>query len=714
MARESDKPNKNKKDEKEVLDLIEGPKKKPSRRARQRAEAEADKVKTVADAKKEALNLFDEDQQKPAVKKTKRSGKKVLPSISKLLEENDAEFVKEEEPSEEKSVPVTEDSEQSSEVVAGDDDKMISIKPPIIVSALADRMGLKPFQLMADLIALEVFVAPHQAIEPDIAVQICEKHGYVFEREKREKGGGVHKTEEVIEEPEAVDEEPEEVLALRAPVITFMGHVDHGKTSLLDKIREARVAAKEAGGITQHIGAYQVEHEGNPITFIDTPGHAVFSKMRTRGADVTDIIVVVIAADDGIMPQTKEVIEIAKASGKTIIVAINKCDLPGADPMRVMTQLMSHSINPTDLGGDVECVQVSAQTGDGMDEFLSLLALQAEVLELKANPKANARASIVEAKIQAGKGATASMIVQAGTLKIGMPFICGPFHGKVKSLFDDNGKAVKSAGPSQPVEVGGFAELPNVGDELVQMENERAAKKLADERQDELRKERLQGPKKSRLEDLMGFVNEGGPKTELRMILKTDVQGSVQAITGAIDEIESAKVNTKFIGASAGSITESDILMASSSDAIVLGFNTKVESNAVKAAKKEGVQIKLYSVIYELIDQVRDSMLGLLEPELREKVTGHAEVKQVFKVNKGKAGGCLVLDGKVSRTDHARVIRDSIPVFDGKMSTLRRFHDEVKEVKQGIECGIRLGNFNGYEEGDIIETYLLEKIQQTL
>ncbi len=709
MAKESDKPKKTEKEEKEVLDLIETPKKKPSRRQRQREEAE--KNKTVADAKKEALNIFDEEA-KPAVKKTKRSGKKVLPTISKLLEdEEDPEFVKE---SDQSTPEVTEESSDESSESSTDDSKIISLKPPIIVSELADKMGLKSFQLMADLIALEVFVAPTQAIEPDIAAQICEKHGYEFEREKREKGGGVHKTEEVIEEPEPEEDTPEEVLALRAPIITIMGHVDHGKTSILDYIRKSRVAAREAGGITQHIGAYEVEFEGKPITFLDTPGHAIVSKMRSRGADVTDIIVIVIAADDGIMPQTKEAIEHAQRTGKTIIIAINKCDVAGADPTRVMTQLMEYSINPTDFGGDVDCVQVSAITGDGMDELLSLLALQAEVLELKANPEANARASIIEAKIQAGKGSTASVIVQAGTLKVGMPFICGPFAGKVKSIFDDSGKAIKSAGPAKPVEIGGFAELPNVGDELVQMENERAAKKLSDERQAELRQERLTGPKKSRMEDLMAFVDEGGPKTELRIILKTDVQGSVQAITGAIDDIESSKVDTKFISAAAGSITESDILMASSSDAIVIGFNTKVESKAVKEAKKHGVQIKLYSVVYELIDQVRDAMLGLLEPETREKITGHAEVKQVFRVQKGKAAGSLVIDGKVSRTDHARVIREGTPVFDGKMSTLRRFQDEVKEVKQGIECGIRLGQFSDYEEGDIIETYLLEKIEQTL
>ena len=691
---------------KEVLDLVDGPK-KPSRRERQRAKAAGQK--TVQDKKDEALDILDDDEKKKtAVRKTEKSGKKQLPSISKLSEE-EVDLASEEAPIEIEAVEELEAAD-SGGVIEGN---TISIKPPIIVSVLAEMMGLKPFEIMADLIALEVFVAPTQAIEPEIAEKVCEQHGFVFEREKREKGGGVHKVEEVIEEPEPEEDEPAEKLELRAPIITFMGHVDHGKTSLLDYLRKSKVVDGEAGGITQHIGAYRVEHEGHPITFIDTPGHAIFTEMRARGADVTDIVVLVVAADDGIMPQTKEAISHAKAADKTIIVAINKCDVTGADPMKVRTQLMEHDLMSTDLGGKTETVEVSAITGQGMDELAELMALQAEVLELKANPEANARAAVIEAKIQPGKGPTATVVVEAGTLKVGTPFICGPYAGKVKSLLDDRGEQVRKAGPATPVEVLGFAELPNVGDELVAMENERASKKLSDERQLELRQSRLERPKKSRMEDMLALV-EGGQKAELKIILKCDVQGSVGAIKGAIGDVESAKVEVNFIHAAAGSISESDILLASSADAVVLGFNVKVESNAVKAAKREGVQVKLYSIVYELIDQVKDAMLGMLEPELREKVLGHAEVKQVFKVKRGRAAGCLVSDGKVTRTAHARVMRDGTPVFDGKMSTLRRIHDDVEEVKQGIECGIRLGDFDEYEEGDVIECYELEKIDQTL
>jgi translation initiation factor IF-2 len=710
MAEESESKEKKKV---EALNLIDD-QKKPSRRARQREEKS--KVKTVADHKSEALDLGVEDdsvKRGSAIRKTEKSGTELKPSISKLLDEQkDPEFVSES--------PVTnlltpeEPEESEEEPDAEVDGNVISIKPPIIVSVLAERMELKPFEIMKDLIGLEVFVAPHQAIEPDIAEQVCVKHGFVFEREKREKGGGVHKVEEVIEEPEPEEDAPAEKLELRAPIITFMGHVDHGKTSLLDYVRKARVAAGEAGGITQHIGAYRVEYNGRPITFIDTPGHAIFTEMRARGADVTDIVVIVVAADDGLMPQTREAIKHAKDAKKTIIVAINKCDLPGADPMRVKTQLMEEELTPTDFGGEIEAVEVSAITGQGMDKLLELMSLQAEVLELMANPKANARAAVIEASIQPGKGPTATVIVQTGSLAIGDAFICGPFAGKVKLLLSDRGEPIEVAGPSTPVEVLGFAELPHVGDELVEMDHERAAKKLSEERQLERRQSRLGTPQKSRLEDLLARVGDGDKKAKLKLILKTDVQGSVGAIKGAVAEIESNKVEANFISAGAGSISESDILLASSSNAVVLGFGVKVESNAVKAAKREGVQVKLYSIVYELIDQVRDAMLGLLEPETREKILGHASVKKVFKVQKGRAAGCVISDGKVVRKAHARVLRGKQPVYDGKMSTLRRHQDEVEEVKVGIECGIRLGDFDEYEEGDLIECYTLEKVAQTL
>ena len=711
MAESSDTPKKNK----ESLDLISDDDKKLSRRERQREEAA--KVKTVDDQKKEALDIFEEEgaERKTSVVRKKGADKKKLPAISKLTDNKDDEFAANQASANAGEDGAAAEGDQGAAEGGEKSGNVITIKPPIIVSALADLMELKSFQLMADLIKLEVFVAPHQAIEPDIAEKLCEMHGFTFEREKREKGGGVHKEKKKIKEPKAkkIEEEDQETLEYRAPIITFMGHVDHGKTSLLDFVRKSRVTSGEAGGITQHIGAYRVERDGRPISFIDTPGHSIFTEMRARGADVTDIVVLVVAADDGIMPQTIEAIEHAKKAEKAIIVAINKCDMPGADPARVKTQLMEHSLQPVDFGGDIECVEVSAVTGQGMDELIELMALQAEVLELKANPRANARASVIEASIQAGKGPTATVMVQAGTLKVGVPFICGPYAGKVKTMLNDLGEQVKEAGPATPVEIIGFAELPHVGDELVQMKDERAAKKLSEERLEEKRNVRLVRPKQSRMEDLLSMV-EGDNTIQLKIILKGDVQGSVQAIENAINQIKSDKVEPRFIKSAAGAITENDILMASSSDAVVLGFNTKVESNAVRAAKREGVQVKLFSIVYELIDTVEEAMLGLLDPLTRESIIGHAEVKQVFKVRRGRAAGCVATDGKVTRTSHARVLRGGVPVYDGKMSTLRRHNDEVEEVKQGIECGIRLGDFDEYEEGDIIECYILEKVEQTL
>lgn len=590
----------------------------------------------------------------------------------------------------------------------------ISVKAPLSVADLAPLMGMKAYQLIKDLLSMNIFANPATVLEPDTIAALCDRHGIAYEREKREKGAGVHKVVEKIVEPPPAPVEKAPTRAKRMPIITIMGHVDHGKTSLLDYIRKTKVVAGEAGGITQHIAAYTVEHSGEHLTFLDTPGHAIFTEMRARGADVTDIVVVVVAANDGIMPQTREAIAHAKSAGKEIIVAINKCDLPTADPVRAKTGLMEEGLVPTDFGGNIECVELSALTGQGVGDLLDLLVLQAEVLELQADPKANCRAAVIEASVQPGKGTTATVIVEAGTLKVGKPFICGAYSGKVRSILNDRGESIKKALPGMPVEVVGFEQIPNVGDQLVQMDSERAAKKLAEERQMTERKDRLTAPRKSRMEDIMSQMKAGGQKAQLKVILKCDVQGSVEAIKKAIGDIKSDKVETIFLHAGAGPISESDMLLASSSDAVILGFNVKVEANAVRAAKREGVQVKLYSIVYELIDQVREAMLGLLTPETRETVIGHAEVKQVFKLNKGKAAGCYVSDGKVERTAGARVIRDGQPVFDGKMSTLRRFQDEVNEVKAGLECGIRLGEFNEYEENDIIECYTLEKIKQTL
>jgi translation initiation factor IF-2 len=697
-----------------VLDLLEAPK-KPSRRERQRKEAEVvPPAPSVLDAQKaNALDLFAEEK-KPKVRKSTRTGKAVLGTISKILDAEDPAVITEEK-------VIAAPAPVAVEVVANnaieevsDDPKLIVIKPPILIPALAARLGLKPFNIMADLIKIGVFPAPNQPLEPEIAAKICEIHGFVFEREKRDKDKGVHKEVVVIKEPEIVIAEPVDLLKYRPPIVTIMGHVDHGKTSILDFFRKSKVVSGEAGGITQHIGAYQVIHNDQEITFLDTPGHAIFSDMRARGADITDIVIIVVAANDGIMPQTLEAIKHAKKAKKTIIVAINKCDLPSANVDRVKSQLAENGLQTTDFGGDTEFAEVSALNGKGMETLLELVALQAEVLELKANPKATARAAVIEARVVPGRGTTATVIVESGTLKIGTPFICGPYAGKVRSLINDRGVAIKSAHPGMPVEVIGFEELPNVGDHLTEMKTEREAKTLATERQEAQRLVRLKPQHRNRMEDLYSMVRDGGGKAQLKLILKCDVQGSVEAIKKAVLAIESDKVESSFITAAAGPITESDVSYATSTDAIILGFNVKVEAKAVKSAKAAGAEVKLYSVVYELIDQVREAMLGLLEPLTRETVIGHAEVRQIFKLNRGRVAGSFVTDGRIHRKAHARVIRGGIPVFDGRMSTLRRFKDEVEEVRTNFECGIRLGEFNEYQEGDIIECYKLEKYAQTL
>ena len=590
--------------------------------------------------------------------------------------------------------------------------KVIHIKPPIIVRQLAIELGLKPHQLIAELMTFNIFANINQTIEPDIASKIAENHGFVLEKERREKGAGVHKVEQVVVAPPPPVIEKEEELKPRGPIITFMGHVDHGKTSLMDAIRKTRVAAAEAGGITQHIGAYSVDHNGTKITFIDTPGHAAFTAMRARGANVTDIVVLVIAADDGIMPQTIEAINHAKAAPHVkIMVALNKVDLPSANIDRVKKQLQERELTPEDWGGETIVCPVSATKGTGIDHLLEMMTLQAEVMELKASPSATPRGTVIEAQIEAGRGPTATVIVQMGMLKIGDPFICGDYSGKVKSLLDDRGQPIKKAGPSTPVKVLGFTGLPNAGDELLVMDSERSAKTLGEERLLAKRADKLTVPQRATLESLLEAADG---KKVLRIVLKCDAQGSLEALVGALEQIESKKIDLEIIHSAVGPISESDILLASASNAVVVGFNVKVENMAVSAARREGVQVKLYSIIYELLDQIKEAMAGLLEPEHRETVIGHAEVKQVFELSKGIVAGCLVTDGRIARAARARVVRKRQPVYDGGISTLRRFQDDVKEVRSGLECGIKLGDFSEYQVGDIIECYQLEAIAQKL
>ena len=615
------------------------------------------------------------------------------------------------EPSQPKEAPVEAEEPPATGPDAGK--KVIHLKTSITVKDLAPLIGIKPFQVIADLMALQIFANINQTLELDTVAKLCDKHGFVLEREKKDTSKGHHKQEVKVEAPKAPEKPKEEALKPRAPIVTFMGHVDHGKTSLLDAIRKSRVAAGEAGGITQHIGAYSVERNGQSITFLDTPGHAAFTAMRARGANVTDIVVLVVAADDGLMPQTLEAINHAKAAKVQILVAINKIDLASANPDRVKTQLQEKGLTPEDWGGEIICVPVSATKGTGVDTLLEMISLQSEVLELKSDPRATPRCTVIEAQLEQGRGPTATVIVRMGTLRVGDSFICGNYWGKIKQLISDTGKAVKEAGPAMPVKVLGLSGLPNAGDELVVMENERAARLLSEERLFEIRNSKLAAPQRATLENLFANIAEG-QKPTLQIVLKGDVQGSVEALVGALKDIPQSKITLDIIHSAVGPITESDVLLASASNAVIIGFSVKVENNASTVSKREGVQIKLYSIIYELIDQVKEAMAGMLEPELRETVIGHAEVRQVFDLTKGKVAGCYVNDGRISRSARARVLRKKQPIYDGGIGTLRRFQDDVKEVRAGLECGIKLGDFSEYQPDDIIECYTLEKVPQQL
>ncbi|MBV9009178.1 MAG: translation initiation factor IF-2 [Verrucomicrobia bacterium] len=703
--------------------------KEPKRTENAAPAAEKSEEKPAARKKLESLSLIDEVKPKPKPADGEGKIKKtILPPISRLVSKGAAPVpptapVVEAAPPPPPPVltPATPTASaaappspngQEPEAPPEEAKNVIVIKPPIIVRELATQLGVKPHQLIAELMTHNIFANLNQTIEPDLASRIAEAHGFVLEKERREKGAGVHKEEKVVVAPPPPEPAKEEELKPRAPIITFMGHVDHGKTSLMDAIRKTRVAAGEAGGITQHIGAYRVEHKGQPITFLDTPGHAAFTAMRARGASVTDIVVLVVAADDGLMPQTIEAINHAKAAPQVkIVVAINKIDLPGANIDRVKKQLQERELTPEDWGGETIVVPVSATKGTNIDQLLEMMLLQAEVMELKASPSGPARGTVIEAQVEAGRGPTASVIVQMGTLRVGDAFICGDYSGKVKSLIDDQGQPVKKAGPSVPVKVLGFTGLPDAGDELLVMHSEREAKQLSEERLQAKRTGKLAAPQRATLETLLEAADG---KKVLKIVLKTDVQGSLEALTGALSQIESKKVDLEIVHAGVGPISENDMLLASASNAVVVGFNVKVENLAVGAAKREGVQVKLYSIIYELIDQIKEAMAGLLDPEHRETVIGHAEVKQVFQLSKGIVAGCLVTDGRISRTARARVLRRRQPVYDGGLATLRRFQDDVKEVRSGLECGIKLGDFSEYQVGDVIECYVLEQVAQKL
>jgi translation initiation factor IF-2 len=604
------------------------------------------------------------------------------------------------------------------QIVVPEGAPVIIIKPPIVVRDLAEQMKLKPFKIIADLMELGVFANVNQAIDEATAQRVAAKNGFKFEVEKRERGAGI--VHAPVKKVELDIEDRTEDLKLRPPVVTIMGHVDHGKTTLLDVIRKANVAAGEAGGITQHIGAYTIsfphperKEELQQITFLDTPGHAAFSAMRARGANVTDIVILVVAANDGVMPQTLEALSHAQAAKVPILVAVNKIDHPNADPMKVRKQLAEKGLTPDDWGGETIFVDVSAVTKQGVDKLLEMLLLQADLLELKANPNRRAKGNVIESGLEPS-GPTATILVRKGTLRVRDIILCGQYYGRVKALINEEGERLEEAAPSVAVKVLGLNGVPEAGLEFSIVKNEKEAREEGERRAEQAKKEGLEavGPKVS-LETLFQTLDEQSAKV-LRVVVKADTQGSVEAIADALKKIESDKVSLEILRDAVGTITESDVLLASASKAVVLGFHTRIDNGVSDIGKREGVQIKLYTIIYELIDEVKLAMAGMLDPILKEVVTGVAEVRKIFELSKGgNVAGCAVTSGRITR-GKVRLMRRKNLIYEGVTQSLRRFQDEVNEVRAGMECGIRIEGYNDFQVGDTIECYTIEKVAPKL
>ena len=579
----------------------------------------------------------------------------------------------------------------------------ITYQGTLTVAQLAKKLGKEPSEIIKKLMLVGIMATINQELDDEAVELIANEYGVEVEVEKP-----VDETD--FENYQIEDDEKD--LVLRPPVVTIMGHVDHGKTTLLDSIRQTKVTETEAGGITQHIGAYQVEKNGKKITFLDTPGHAAFTTMRARGAQVTDITVLVVAADDGVMPQTVEAINHAKAADVPIIVAVNKIDKESANPDRVMQELTEHGLVPEEWGGDTIFVPLSALKGEGIEELLEMILLVAEMEELKANPNRRAQGTVIEAKLDKGRGPVATLLIQNGTLRVQDPIVVGNTYGRVRAMVNDVGRRVKEAKPSTPVEITGLNEVPQAGDQFMVFEDEKKARQIGGARAERQKEAERNETSRMSLDALFEQIKEGETK-ELNVIIKADVQGSVEALVGSLKKIdvEGAKVNIIHTGV--GAISESDIILASASNAIIIGFNVRPDSNAKKTAETEKVDIRLHRIIYNVIDEIESAMKGMLDPEYKEKVIGQIEVRQIFKVSRvGTIAGCYVTEGKVSRDSGVRLIRDGVVIYEGKIDTLKRFKDDVKEVQSGYECGITLENFNDIKEGDIIEAFVMEEIER--
>ncbi len=602
----------------------------------------------------------------------------------------------------------------SGRISVNEQSREISIRGAVVVKDLAAKLDIKPNRLIADLMALKVLASINQRVEPDVATKIAEKYGFKVVIEHARDKAAAKPVLKAIDADDLIPEDPPETLKPRAPVVTFLGHVDHGKTTLMDYIRKEHVAAGEAGGITQQISAYQVDVAGRKITFLDTPGHAAFSAMRARGAQLTDIAVLIIAADDGIMPQTEECIKVARQTGVQIMVAITKADKPTANVDRVKQQLQKEGLTPEDWGGDIICCPVSGVTGQGVDSLLENILVQAEVLELAANPNRRANGYVIESELQQGLGPCATLLVTGGTLKVGDAILIGEHFGKVRALIDDRNRRVKEAGPAMPVKCTGLSGVPDAGAEFRVMLDEKRARTLAEQCAQERKEQELSSSKAASLDALMSRMASEG-KRELNVIVKSDTQGSLEAIVDALGQIKSEKVGLNIIGTGTGSVSMTDVKSAAAGKAIVVGFDIGCDSGVQGQARHDGVRINSFRIIYELIDHVKNSMLDLLPPEYREVVKGHAEIKAIYDIGKlGKIAGSQMLDGALVAKERFRILRGKERIWDGKVQTLRHFKDEVKEVNGQQECGVCFAGYEGFQTGDVIECYTLEELPRSL
>lgn len=595
------------------------------------------------------------------------------------------------------NIPEKAKKEAPKEVVEG----VIEYEEGITVSDLANKLNKNSSEIIKLLFMLGHMATINSSLSDEMVELICMEFG--LEPVKKSESSEI-----MFEDYEIVDDEKH--LEERPPIITIMGHVDHGKTTLLDSIRKTKVIEGEFGGITQHIGAYQVEHNGKKLTFLDTPGHEAFTAMRARGASVTDIVIIVVAADDGVKPQTIEAIDHAKAAGVPIVVAINKMDKEGANPDRVMSEMSEHGLMPEDWGGDTIYQQIAAKPGTGINELLETLQIVADVQELTANPHRHAYGTVIEAKLDKGKGVVSTLLVQNGTLRVGDPVVVGNTFGRVRQMYDDLGQLLKEAGPSTPVEITGLNDVPEAGEKFMAFASEKQAREIGSKRYSKMLEDQRKQSAALSLDDLSRQIKEGEIK-EINVIIKADVSGSAEAIKATLEKINIENVRVNVVRAGAGGISESDVLLAQASNSLIYGFNVRPIAQVKRKAEEEGVQIRLHNIIYNIVEELEDAMKGMLDPDIVERVTGQAEVRQIFKVSKiGTIAGCFVTDGEIVRDSKVRLIRDGVVIYDGELSSLKRFKDEVKEVRSGFECGLTIADYNDIKEGDIIEGYVMEEV----